>query len=242
MLTVRSLTHRYGETTVLAAQDFVLGAGEHAVLLGPSGSGKTTLLHVLAGILPPSAGVVELAGENLYAPKREDRWRAARIGVVPQKLHLIGALSALDNVRIAQRLAGSGRDAVGTAAAAAAGKAANGDDDAAALLSRLGLAAHLHKRPAQLSLGQQQRCAIARAVVNRPRLLLADEPTSALDGANAAAAIDLLLGTADACGATLVVATHDERVRTRLPRVIELHGSSTTRLATQAASLAASVP
>jgi len=137
LLTVRSLTHRYGATTVLAAQDFVLGAGEHAVLLGPSGSGKTTLLHVLAGILPPSAGVVELAGENLYAPKREDRWRAARIGVVPQKLHLIGALSALDNVRIAQRLAGSGRDAVGTAAAAAAGKAAKGDDDAAALLSRI---------------------------------------------------------------------------------------------------------
>lgn len=205
MLTVRSLTHRYGDVAVLTAPDFALAPGEHAVLLGPSGSGKTTLLHVLAGILPPSAGEVLLGADNLYGPRHDDRWRAALIGVVPQKLHLVGALSALDNLRVAQMLAGTPDDAA-----------------ARALLTQLGLGAHLHKRPAQLSLGQQQRCAIARAVVNRPRLLLADEPTSALDSANAAAAIDLLVTTADACGATLVVATHDERVRARLARVITL--------------------
>lgn len=207
MLTVRSVHHCYGDVTVLTAPDLVLAPGEHAVLMGPSGSGKTTLLHILAGILPPSHGAVLLAGENLYVPRREDRWRAARVGVVPQKLHLVGALTALDNVRVAQQLAGTPDDAA-----------------AIALLERLGLGDHLRKRPAQLSLGQQQRCAIARAAINRPQLLLADEPTSALDAANATAAIDLLLGCADACGATLVVATHDERVRARLPRVIDLHG------------------
>ncbi len=214
MLSVRSLIHRYGDVTVLTAPDFALAAGEHAVLMGPSGSGKTTLLHVLAGILPPSAGHVLLGDDDLYTPLRDDRWRAARIGVVPQKLHLVGALSALDNLRIAQRLAGTVDDAAATA-----------------LLQRLGLGAHLHKLPSQLSLGQQQRCAIARAVINRPRLLLADEPTSALDTANAMAALDLLLSSADACGATLVVATHDERVRARLARVIELHAAAEPRVA-----------
>lgn len=214
LLSARSLTHRYGDVTVLAVPDFVLAAGEHAVLLGPSGSGKTTLLHVLAGILPPSGGAVLLGGDALYAPRRDDRWRAARIGVVPQKLHLVGALSALDNLRIAQRLAGATDDAA-----------------AIALLQQLGLGAHMHKRPAQLSLGQQQRCAIARAVINRPRLLLADEPTSALDAVNAAIALDLLVASADACGATLVVATHDERVRARLARVIALQAPAATPLA-----------
>jgi putative ABC transport system ATP-binding protein len=214
VLTVRSLTHRYGDVTVLTAPDFALAAGEHAVLLGPSGSGKTTLLHVLAGILPPSTGEVLLGADNLYVPRRDDRWRAARVGVVPQKLHLVGALSALDNLRVAQRLAGTP------------------DYGAAkALLTQLGLGEHLHKRPAQLSLGQQQRCAIARAVVNRPRLLLADEPTSALDAGNAAAAIDLLVTSADACGATLVVATHDERVRARLARVITLQAATLAPIA-----------
>jgi ABC-type lipoprotein export system ATPase subunit len=207
MLSVSSVRHDYAGTPVLAAPDFALAAGEHAVLLGPSGSGKTTLLHVLAGILRPSGGCVTLDGADLYpaGTARDDRWRAARVGVVPQRLHLIGALTALQNVRLAQRLAG-----------------VPDDQQAQALLARLGLAAHLQRRPAELSQGQQQRCAIARALIHRPRLLLADEPTSALDGAHADAAIALLLDSAAACGATLLVATHDERVRRRFARLIEL--------------------
>jgi putative ABC transport system ATP-binding protein len=205
MLSVTSLTHRYGARTVLHVAGFALARGEHCALIGPSGSGKTTLLHVLAGILPPAAGEVRLDGDDLYRPARGDRWRGARIGVVPQKLHLLGALSALDNVRIAQYFAGSA------------------DDGAARqLLATLGLGDRVDARPGELSLGEQQRLAIARAVVNRPRLLLADEPTSSLDDANAAAAIDLLLAAAERAGSLLVVATHDARIRDRFRRVVPL--------------------
>jgi putative ABC transport system ATP-binding protein len=205
MLSVTSLTHRYGARKALRVDGFALARGEHCALIGPSGSGKTTLLHVLAGILPPTAGEVRLDGDDLYRPARDDRWRGARIGVVPQKLHLLFGLSALDNVRIAQYFAGR-------------------VDDAAAreLLAALGLGDRADAKPGELSLGEQQRVAIARAVVNRPRLLLADEPTSSLDDANAAAAIDLLFAAAERAGSLLVVATHDARIRGRFRRVVPL--------------------
>jgi putative ABC transport system ATP-binding protein len=205
VLLAQSIVHGYAGRPVLRLEALELAAGQHCVLLGASGSGKTTLLHILAGILRPDAGRVQLDGEDLYAPPRDDRWRARRIGVVPQKLHLIDSLTALDNVRIAQSL-------VGLADASAA--------DAA--LTALAIGEQRRRRPSRLSLGQQQRVAIARAVVNRPRLLLADEPTSALDDDSAAAAVDLLLRAADDCGALLVVATHDARVRERFPRSIRL--------------------
>lgn len=207
MLTVRSVVHRYGGRTVLVAPDLVLGAGEHCALIGPSGAGKSTLLAVAAGILRPSEGEVAVQGEPLYtAPARGDRWRARRIGVVPQRLHLLASLSARDNVRLAQYFAGT--------------ESASAEVDR--LLGALGLAGRADARPAQLSAGEQQRVAIARAIVNRPQVLLADEPTSSLDDANAAAAIDLLFAAAALSGALLVVATHDGRVRSRFDRTVEL--------------------
>ncbi len=174
------------------------------MLIGPSGSGKSTLLNILAGILPPTAGDVALQGESLYtAPARSDRWRARRIGVVPQRLHLLASLSARDNVRLAQYL--GGRSDVGR----------RGSRSRA---GSLGLAARADARPGELSVGEQQRVAIARAIVNRPQVLLADEPTSSLDDDNAQRAIDLLFEAARLAGALLVVATHDGRVRARFER------------------------
>lgn len=205
MLTARSIRFQYDDRWALAAPDLHLGRADHCVLLGPSGSGKTTLLHVLAGFLPPSEGSVVLDGHPLYERRRSDRWRAARIGVVPQRLHLLAHLSALDNVRVAQYLVGR-RD----------------DQTARALLEELGLGAQMNARPAQLSVGQQQRVAIARAIVNRPQLLLADEPTSSLDDAAAQTALDLLFAAAARSGALLIVATHDGRVRGRFAREIVL--------------------
>ena len=207
MLTVRSVAHRYAGRAVLAAPDLALAPGEHCVLIGPSGSGKSTLLNIMAGILRPSEGDVALGGEALYTvPPRDDRWRAQRIGMVPQRLHLLASLSARDNVRLAQYLAG-------TAGATA---------DVDRLLDSLGLQTRARARPAQLSMGEQQRVAIARAVINRPQVLLADEPTSSLDDASAQQAVDMLFEAAGLAGALLVVATHDRRVRARFDRAVEL--------------------
>jgi putative ABC transport system ATP-binding protein len=205
MLTAQSILHRYGAITALRAPDFELGEHEHCAVVGPSGSGKSTLLNVLAGILRPSGGRIVLEGDELYPPAgRDDRWRGRRIGVVPQKLHLLASLSAVDNVAIACHFAGTPELA------------------AAPLLEQLGLAERAWAKPAELSLGEQQRVAIARAVVNRPRLLLADEPTSSLDDDNAQRVMDLLLEVAHTARALLVVATHDARIRGRFARVIQL--------------------
>lgn len=206
MLAIHSVLHRYAGALVLRAPDLELGPDEHCVLVGPSGSGKTTLLHILAGIMRPTSGGVALAGEDLYAsPGHDDRWRASRIGVVPQKFHLLASLSSLDNVRLAQYLAGKSANAT-----------------ARALLVDFGLHSRLHARPPQLSAGEQQRVAIARAIVNRPRLLLADEPTSSLDDANAEQAVTLLFEAARKTGALLIVATHDARIQQRFARQVHL--------------------
>jgi ABC-type lipoprotein export system ATPase subunit len=206
MLAVRAVSHRYANMLVLAVPDFELARDEHCALIGPSGVGKTTLLHVLAGILRPTSGSVTLDGEVLYpAADRNDRWRASRIGVIPQLLHLLPSLSALDNVRLAQYFVGSAES--GTASA---------------LLKDLGLQARLNARPEKLSVGEQQRVAIARAIVNKPRLLLADEPTSSLDDSNSERAVELLFEAARMTGALLVVATHDARIRERFARQVHL--------------------
>jgi ABC-type lipoprotein export system ATPase subunit len=207
MLTVRGVSHHYANTLVLAVPDFELARDEHCALIGESGVGKTTLLHILAGILRPTSGNVTLDGEVLYPPvERSDRWRASRIGVIPQMLHLLPSLSALDNVRLAQYFIGS----------ADAGTART-------LLTDLGLQARLHARPEKLSVGEQQRVAIARAIVNKPRLLLADEPTSSLDDSNSERAVELLFEAARMTGALLVVATHDARIRERFARQVHLN-------------------
>ena len=206
MLAVRAVSHRYANMLVLAVPDFELARDEHCALIGPSGVGKTTLLHVLAGILRPTSGSVTLDGEALYpAADRNDRWRASRIGVIPQMLHLLPSLSALDNVRLAQYFVGNAES--GTARA---------------LLKDLGLQTRLNARPENLSVGEQQREAIARAIVNNPRLLLADEPTSSLDDSNSERAIELLFQAARMTGALLVVATHDARIRERFVRQVHL--------------------
>jgi putative ABC transport system ATP-binding protein len=207
MLAVRAVSHHYANMQVLAAPDFELARDEHCALIGASGVGKTTLLHILAGILRPTSGNVMLDGEALYPPDgRDDRWRASRVGVIPQKLHLLPSLSALDNVRLAQYFIGNTES-----------------DSARVLLENLGLQARLHARPEKLSLGEQQRVAIARAIVNKPRLLLADEPTSSLDDANSERAVELLFEAARMTGALLVVATHDARIRGRFARRVHLN-------------------
>ena len=212
MIAVQALRHRYGKDTVLALDAWRVRAGEHCLILGASGSGKTTLLGIVAGLLCPSEGRIEVAGENLarLSGPALDRFRGRHIGFVPQKLHLIASLDVEANLVLAQYLAGIAQDR----------------DRVREVLAAVGLADRLRARPAELSHGQAQRVAVARAVVNRPKVILADEPTSNLDDAHCAATLDLLESQASACGATLVIATHDQRAKSRFATRLELGASA----------------
>ena len=208
MLSLKGVRRHYGGREVLRLESFEAAAGEHWLVLGASGSGKTTLLHLLAGLLAPSAGDIAIGGEKLGALRGAalDRWRGRTVGIVPQKLHLIASLSVLENLRLAPFLSGMSPE----------------KDRANELLADLCLQEKAHSKPAELSHGQAQRVAVARAVMNRPKLLLADEPTSNLDDANCALTLDLLQAQARECGATLILATHDQRARARFEKRLDL--------------------
>ncbi len=208
MFALKGIHHAYNGQEVLRLDEWLVGQGEHWLILGQSGSGKTTLLHILAGILTPNEGEVSVSGQELdqLSASELDRFRGRHIGIVFQRLHLIPSLTVLGNLHLAQYLAGEAPDL----------------QSANLLLGSLGLAGKAHSRPQALSFGQAQRAAVARAVVNRPSLILADEPTSNLDDRNAAAALDLLLAQSQACSATLVIATHDRRIRDRFEHHLTL--------------------
>ena len=208
MISVRGVVQRYGAVDALRLAEWKVAQGERWLVLGRSGSGKTTLLHVIAGLIRPTEGEVEVAGENLCRLEgaRLDRWRATSVGIVLQALHLVKHLSVRDNLRLAQYLA----------------KAPQDDKRIDDTLGALGVGAKSARRPSELSQGEQQRVAIARAVVNRPKLVLADEPTANLDDAAAATVVELLTEQAGRQGATLVVATHDARVKGKFRERLEL--------------------
>jgi putative ABC transport system ATP-binding protein len=207
-LVLDDVAKTYGGRTVVAVRSWAAATGQHSLILGPSGSGKSTLLHLIAGLLRPSRGRVVVAGQDLgaLAPAELDAFRGRSIGIVLQRLHLIPALTVRDNLRLARTLAHLPPDAA----------------QIDALIADLGLAALAGARPSRLSQGEAQRVAIARAVVNRPMLILADEPTSALDDANCTAVLALLRAQAEASGATLVVATHDARLKPHFGHRLEL--------------------
>lgn len=191
-----------------------VAAGEHVFVSGESGSGKSTLLGLLAGVLVPDKGTVRICDTALQtlSGARRDRFRADHMGIIFQQLNLLPYLSVLDNVLLACRFSAARRER----------SREQGDtpaDAAAMLLGRLDLPEALWHRPAsRLSVGQQQRVAAARALLGRPRMILADEPTSALDAARQAAFMDLLRRECRAVGASLVFVSHDERLAAHFDR------------------------
>jgi ABC-type lipoprotein export system ATPase subunit len=211
MFEVRALRHAYDGVDVLRIDEWHAEQGSHWLVLGPSGSGKSTLLHILAGILRPSAGEVVVARQTLstLAAAELDRFRGKEIGIVLQRLHLVSSLTVLHNVLLGQYAAGVGQDRA----------------RALETLAGLDLADKANAYPYQLSFGQAQRVAVARAIVNRPSLLLADEPTSNLDDGRCLQTLDLLQTQARACGATLLIATHDQRIKARIPNHYRLEGA-----------------
>jgi putative ABC transport system ATP-binding protein len=210
VLALDGVSRAYGARTVVAIPSWAVDAGQHSLILGPSGSGKSTLLHLMAGLLRPSRGRVLVAGQDLatLTPAELDAFRGRMIGIVLQRLHLIPALTVRDNLRLARTLAGLPPDALRIDA----------------LIADLGLGVMAGVRPGRLSQGEAQRVAIARAVVNHPALILADEPTSALDDANCETVLALLRDQAEASGATLVIATHDARLKAHFGHRLELPG------------------
>ena len=208
LIDAQSLLHRIADRTILDLREFRVTQGEHALLLGPSGSGKTTLINILTGLMTPTSGTVLIDGRPMtgVSPAARDALRRDRIGLVFQTLRLVSALTVRQNLSLAQNL----------------GPGASDPAEINTLIERVGLSHRADARPRDLSQGESQRAAIARALCTRPALLVADEPTSALDDANAQSMIDLLLSSAAASGSTLLIATHDHRIRARFAHAVEL--------------------
>lgn len=199
MISIKSLSHSYNGASKISFKDWQIKDGEQWLLLGASGSGKTTLLHALTGILKPTAGEVYIADTPIYklTSKQLDQFRGRNIGIIFQRPHLIKSLTIEENLKLAQSFAKLPEDIKRI-------------DE---VLTSLAIVDKKKAYPSELSQGQLQRVSIARAVINKPTLLIADEPTSSLDDKNAESVLALLLQQSKLNNATLVVATHDKRVR-----------------------------
>lgn len=208
-LSVRGVGLSYDGRAVLKDVTFSLRPRERALLLGPSGSGKSSLLNIVCGLQSPDSGEVMLGDETIAAPgsmRRADALRKRHMGIIFQTLRLVSALTVRANLLLAQRLQ-------------------SGSTDRAvvdATLEKLGIAHRSNARPFELSQGEAQRAAIARALVVKPTILIADEPTSALDEANTQTVARMLIEAADEAGASLLIATHDDRLRPHFDRTLSL--------------------
>jgi putative ABC transport system ATP-binding protein len=205
--TVKSGT---SDLVILREIDLAVTPGEAVAVVGASGSGKSTLLAILAGLDTPSAGAVQLDGQDLFALDEDARarLRAMNVGFVFQSFQLLPSLTALENVMLPLELADD----------------AQAEPRAREVLTRVGLGERLHHYPKHLSGGEQQRVALARAFVVRPKLLLADEPTGSLDSDSGAEVIRLLFDMNREFGTTLVLVTHDESLAARCGRIVRLAG------------------
>ena len=199
MISVSNLAFRYSSTPSIAFPDFSVGKGQHFLLLGESGSGKTTLLHLIGGLLRNYSGKIDVDGVDLSTLTESalDKFRGKHIGFVFQRNHLINALSVEKNLMLSPYLAGLPAD----------------KHKVSEILVSVGLPEKRSHKVTELSQGQAQRIAIARALMNNPSILLADEPTSALDDKNCDRVIRLLLDAAQTNNSTLIVATHDHRLK-----------------------------
>ncbi|MEM6724483.1 MAG: ABC transporter ATP-binding protein [Bacteroidota bacterium] len=215
MLRAQGLKHQYQNGPSLEFPDLICEPGDQWLLLGESGSGKTTMLHLLAGLIRSQTGSININGTELsqLSENQLDRFRGQTIGLVFQKAHLIRALSVMENILAASFFAG----------------VKSNPKRAQNLLDRLNIGDKAQSKVFQLSQGEQQRVAIARALINNPALILADEPTSALDDQNTEEVIQLLENQARAEGASLIIVTHDQRLKTRFDHQLILTKASRSK-------------
>ncbi len=209
LLNIRKSYENVAESApVLGFRELHIGAGERVALTGESGSGKTTLLNMLSGLLVPDVGEVRIDGTNIAAlsEAQRDRFRAANIGYVFQTFHLLQGYTVQENVELGALFARGHQEA----------------GRAAFLLESVGLEHRRRHLPNQLSVGQQARVALARALMNKPRVLLADEPTGALDPETGRQVLALLLDSAQQYGITMVCATHDPGVAAAFDKIVRV--------------------
>ena len=208
MLQTKNITFFYNKETQFTFPELKCNASDTLLITGNSGKGKTTLLHLLAGLLRPKNGEISIENVDisLLSEKKLDQFRGKNIGLILQQSHFIASMTVLENVLLASWLA-TGKKAI---------------QKAEKLLAELDLDNQKHKLPSQLSIGQQQRVSIARALINEPKLLLADEPTSSLDDENAFKVADLLEKLAKEYKASLIIVTHDQRLKDRFSNQISL--------------------
>ena len=208
MLQTKDLKFAYNDENSFSFPDMNCEKGSHWLILGQSGCGKTTLLHLIGGLLKSQSGSINVNGTDMSAlsESKLDAFRGKNIGIIFQQSHLIKSLNVEENLEAAQYLSGEKQNS----------------DKVKTILERLNLGAKLKAKPSKLSQGEQQRVAIARALVNSPQLILADEPTSSLDDLNCTEVVNLLLEQSKESGATLIIVTHDGRLKSMFENKIEL--------------------
>ena len=208
MLATNQLTFEYGPAKHFTFPNVHCANREALLILGQSGTGKTTFLHLLALLLKPKSGSVVIDKTDLtqLGPAETAAFRAKHVGIIYQKPHFVSALSVLDNLLLANYLANKPQD----------------KNRARGLANELGFGEHLSKRTHQLSQGEQQRVSIARAVMNQPDVILADEPTSSLDDDNTDRVVTLLRQQSEQIGASLIVVTHDQRLKDAFQNQVSL--------------------
>ncbi|WP_436492653.1 ABC transporter ATP-binding protein [Actinokineospora sp. HUAS TT18] len=218
LLVGSDLTMSFGQTKALDGASMTVGRGEIVAVMGPSGSGKSTLLHCVAGIVAPTSGSVLYDGQELTAmtDKRRSELRRSEFGFVFQFGQLVPELTCLENVALPLRLSGIPR-----------GQA---EQTASEWLVRLEVEATADKRPGEVSGGQGQRVAVARALVTRPKVIFADEPTGALDSLNGEQVMRLLVDTAKETGAAIVLVTHEPRVAAYSDREVVVRDGRTRQV------------
>lgn len=209
LVSTENLTYSYPGADEITFPNLSVGEGESLLILGKSGSGKTTFLNLLAGLLFPKTGEIQINGQNLktLSSQKLDQFRGTQIGLVFQKPHLLAPLSVMDNLKLAPFFGKtSGQDPV-------------------SLLRELQIQDKVNARIQSLSEGEAQRVSIARALMNRPKVILADEPTSSLDDENAEIVTRLLQEQARKINAALVIVTHDQRVKNQISNFVQVHSS-----------------
>jgi len=209
MLTIENIEFAYNQANSFKFPDIACLKGDHWLIMGPSGCGKTTLLHLMAGLLRPTKGTVSVNGIDISSltQSQTDQVRGRQIGIVFQRPHFIQSLTVSENLRIARYMNGQKLS----------------KQEITELLNKLKIGSKVHSKPNELSQGELQRLAIARAIINKPSVILADEPTSSLDDAHCVDALNLLRQQAEHTETALLIITHDQRLLPFFSNIIQLN-------------------